>query len=205
MIGQSISNLSQVLHGGRPKDEEPHVKITVKKNKKKIEYITRVNLEELGITTDEFDDLQALFMLFDYDRDGILSFKESQVLLRQLGFRPSEEQAKSMLSAVSADTTGFSVSFNEYFTLISLQRRAAPDESSLLDVFLSFDPENTGKIREDQFRKVMGGKSEVSETDVEEMLAEYRNLDAVKDMECNGETEQEKYIHYKEFIAMLRQ
>jgi hypothetical protein len=40
-----------------------------------------------------------------------------------------------MVALVSCDTTASSVSFNEYLRLISVQRRAEPDEESLLGVF----------------------------------------------------------------------
>ena len=58
----STSNLLDLLNGGRPKDEEPHVKRSLaKKDNEGIEYICRVNLEDLGISDEEFDDLQSLF------------------------------------------------------------------------------------------------------------------------------------------------
>ena len=43
-LGNSTSNLLEVLHGGRPKDEEPHVKKSAKKNSEKIDYIVKVDL-----------------------------------------------------------------------------------------------------------------------------------------------------------------
>ena len=51
----------ELLHGGRPKHEEPHVKKIKKRNHEKIEYILRVDLESLGINEDDFEDLQSLF------------------------------------------------------------------------------------------------------------------------------------------------
>ena len=44
-------------------------------------------------------------------------------------------QAKEMIGQVSVDTRQASVSFNEYLRLVSCQRRADPDETSLLSVF----------------------------------------------------------------------
>merc|ERR1719334_2366430 len=143
VLGSSTSNLLEVLHGGRPKDEEPHVKKVRGKHGEKITLILNVDLDELGISEDEFEDLQSLFELFDHDKDGILNIKETQKLLRCLGFRANEDQAKSMVSLVSVDKIGFSVSFNEYLRLVSLQRRAEPNEETLLDVFQTFDPANT--------------------------------------------------------------
>merc|ERR550519_1931092 len=74
-----------------------------------------------------------------------------------------------------------SLSFNEYLRLVSCQRRADPDETTLLAVFETFDPANTGRIPEIQFRKIMSSKATIPDEEVEEMLAEYRKLEIVKD------------------------
>ena len=65
--------LGEVAHPGRPKDEEPHIKRSVKKKQEVIDYLVRVDLEELGIDESSFEvdrffrwlpsvqELQALF------------------------------------------------------------------------------------------------------------------------------------------------
>ena len=124
--------------------------------------------DELGISEDEFEDLQCLFQvgpfwtsiwkeyifivkIYDHDKDGILNFKGTQKVLKCLGLRLSEEevesvrmfqkmllmfmQAQSIVSLVSCDHHGYSVSFNEYLQLVSLQRRREPDEQIMIEVF----------------------------------------------------------------------
>lgn len=44
-------------------------------------------------------------------------------------------KAKLLAGEVSADVTGYSISFNEYLKLISIKRRAEPDKEMLLEVF----------------------------------------------------------------------
>ena len=56
------------------------------------------------------------------------------------------------------------------FRLISIKRRAEPDEESLMEVFGIFDPHNTGTIEEEQFRKIMRSKQGVPDEDIEEMI-----------------------------------
>jgi Ca2+-binding EF-hand superfamily protein len=90
--------------------------------------------------------------MFDRDRDGILHIRETQSLLRCLGLRPSVEevlsilvrysmgvaiilQAKYLVSKVTCDIAGFSISFNEFLKLISIQRKEDPDQETLLNVF----------------------------------------------------------------------
>ena len=65
-IKKSTLNLAGLLgptHPGRPGNEEPHVKKTMKNKKEKIELICRVDQEELGFDEDEFEDLKALFLV----------------------------------------------------------------------------------------------------------------------------------------------
>lgn len=200
-LARSSSNLLEVLHGGRPRDEEPHVKKSARR-KKDIDYILKVDLDEIGISEDEFDDLQSLFQLFDHDRDGILNLRETKKLLRCLGFRTSEEQTRDMVALVSCDTTASSISFSEYLRLVSMQRRAHPDTDSLLEVFQTFDPRNSGEMGEDQFRRVMKNKEGVSEEDVEEMIAEYKKLHVKPD---TGKEHKKGVIYYKDFISMLQE
>ena len=47
--------LGEVAHPGRPKDEEPHIKRSVKKKQEVIDYLVRVDLEELGIDESSFE------------------------------------------------------------------------------------------------------------------------------------------------------
>ena len=43
-LAKSTSNLNDLTHSGRPRNEEPHVKKTTKKKSEKVEYIVRVDL-----------------------------------------------------------------------------------------------------------------------------------------------------------------
>ena len=88
------------------------------------------------------------------------------------------------MSVVGVDKTGYSLSYNEFLTLVSTKRREEPNEGSLLSAFLSvcchlvlivlglcrtFDCGETGKIPERKFRQIMKTKG-VPESDVKEML-----------------------------------
>ena len=65
-LKKSVLNITGLLgptHPGRPSNEEPHVKKTMKNKKEKIELICRIDQDELGFQEDEYDDLKALFMV----------------------------------------------------------------------------------------------------------------------------------------------
>ena len=96
-MAETAGLLGEVAHPGRPKDEEPHIKRSVKKKQEVIDYLVRVDLEELGIDESSFEvdrffrwlpsvqELQALFRMFDNDKDGVLSIKEFEKVLAVLG------------------------------------------------------------------------------------------------------------------------
>ena len=62
-----------------------------------IEYIVRVNLQDLGIDENNFEELQELFRMFDNDKDGILSLKEFEKILSVLG-RSGESELRNVRS-----------------------------------------------------------------------------------------------------------
>jgi len=231
-ISKSSSNLQEITFSGRPRGEEPHVIRKVKRKVEHVEYIVRVDLDELKIDDDQFDDLQSLYQLYDFDTDGILNFKEFEKLLRCLGYRLTEEAAQTLAATVSVDITNFSVSFNEFLEFMSKEQNQEPDEETMVGMFTSFDKQNKGKIPEQVFKKIMQGKDDVDESDMEEMLEEYYRMAKLKGITSGPppespseeklaqqrtkkekraeklrklETADEKYIDYKEFAAMLQQ
>ena len=153
-LKKSNSHLLGLLgptHPGRPHTEEPHVKKTMKNKKEKIELICRVDQDQLGLQEDDYDDLKALFQMFDYDQDGVVSMKEGMGMLRCVGFPVDEPnvsemtlniaedevcvQMTALVGLVSVDKTGFSLSFNEFLTLMSVKRREEPKGQNLLSSF----------------------------------------------------------------------
>ena len=102
-------------------------------------------------------------------------------------------QAKSLARLVSCDRHGYSISFNEYLRLVSIQRKEEPDGDRLLEAFQSvffsyqllfgscflvrsFDPTSSGVISEEHFRKIMRSKESVDEEDINEMIRGRENL-----------------------------
>ena len=44
---------------------------------------------EFPLTQEKVEDCKEVFMLFDRDEDGVLSFQELQVVMKSMGERPS--------------------------------------------------------------------------------------------------------------------
>ena len=81
--------------------------------------------------------------LFDYDQDGVVNKKEGQGMLRCLGLATDDDKMAAMVSSVGVDTSHHSLSFNEFLSLVSRQRREEPSDQGLRAAFRS-EAVNTG-------------------------------------------------------------
>jgi len=198
----AVPILGEITHPGRPKDEEPHVKRSIKKKKEVVEYLVRVDLDRMGIDENQFEEMKELFKMFDADRDGVLSIKEFERLMAVLGRAASEDKARKFALTVSVDTAECSVSFTEYLNMMANQRNDEPTPESLLEAFEVFDKEGLGRISEAHFRKIMRGKFGEDTGELDEMMNEYRRVHCCSVPET---PEGKKYIDYKKFVDMLQQ
>ena len=73
--------------------------------------------------------------MFDYDQDGVVNKKEGQGMLRCLGLVTDDEKMAAMVSSVGVDTSHHSLSFNEFLSLVSRQRREEPSDQGLRAAF----------------------------------------------------------------------
>ena len=89
------------------------------------------------MTEDELEDYKEVFMLFDKDQDGVLSFQELGGAMRTLGQRLSgkcqwmkpnlfqifylERELLSMVRSVSEDQKNDTIEFNEFLRMMSKQ------------------------------------------------------------------------------------
>ena len=61
------------------------MKKSVKRKKEVVEYLLRADLDQLGIDESFFEELKTIFIMFDMDKDGVLSLKEFERLMSCLG------------------------------------------------------------------------------------------------------------------------
>lgn len=80
------------------------------------------------------------------------------------------------------------------------QLRQTPTAEHLLEAFEVLDREGSGKILEQQFRRIMKAKFIGEEHEVDEMVAEYKTKHQASEPET---PEEESYIDYKRFVTML--
>ena len=126
--------LGEVAHPGRPKDEEPHIKRSVKKKQEVIDYLVRVDLEELGIDESSFEveyldwlnlsrsskrcsECLTMTRTVFYPSKSLRKCWRcwgDQVRLMKTSRPGTSEVAEKVARSISADPTELSISFNEY-------------------------------------------------------------------------------------------
>ena len=50
-----------------------------------MEYLVNVDLDQLGLDEDSFEEFKTVFIMFDLDSDGVLALKEFERLISCLG------------------------------------------------------------------------------------------------------------------------
>merc|ERR1711936_136024 len=131
---------------------------------------------------------KEVFMLFDKDQDGVLSFNELWTAIKALGQRPSEKDLLTMVRSVSEDKLYDTIEFNEFLQMMYKQQENEINMDSLVDAFKTFDKDNDGFLTTDELRKIMRGR--MSKKDLEEMVRE-------------ADSDSDGLINCKEFCAIL--
>ena len=101
------------------------------------------------LSKDLVADLKEVFMLFDKDEDGVLTFSELDVVMKCLGQRTSgnfhqydlfslvisEKELLRMVRDVSEDKMYDTIEFNEFLTMIGKQSKNPISKESLIEAF----------------------------------------------------------------------
>ena len=84
--------------------------------------------------------------------------------------------------------------------MVSRQKTGEVSEDSLLEVLKMFDKEGTGRISELQLRTILVKKFGEDSREIDEMMAEYGRIH----VENTEDTDEEKFVNYKDFVEMLQ-
>jgi len=119
----------------------------MKKGKKEsYDLIVNINLEDWKLTHEQVAELKEVFMLFDRDEDGVLSFQELQLVMKSMGQRPSEESLLESVREVSEDYIYDTLEFNEFLQMMSKQQENEHTRTDLMSAFRIFDEDDDGCI-----------------------------------------------------------
>nr|XP_022332322.1 calmodulin-beta-like [Crassostrea virginica] len=131
------------------------------------------------------------FCMFDKNGDDLISAGELGTVMRNLGFNPSEEDVRKMISDVDIDANGF-VDFQEFVSMMrKFQDRAVDPEEQYLEAFRVFDQDGNGFISAQELQTVMCSLGEtLSEEEVKDMIRE-------ADLDKDGQ------VNYTEFVKVM--
>jgi len=154
----------------------------------RVDLLVMIDLSTLKLVEKQVAEYKEVFMLFDKDQDGVLSFTELGTAMRALGQRPSEQILLKMVRSVSEDKLYDTIEFNEFLQMMSKQEEDDINMDALVEAFKIFDKDKDGLLTTDELRKIMKGR--LSKKDLEEMVKE-------------ADGDNDGFINCKEFCSIL--
>lgn len=155
------------------------------------ELLVTIDLELWKLNDEQVAEYKEVFMLFDKDEDGVLSFSELNIVMKSLGQRPSEKRLLSMVRAVSEDHLYDTIEFNEFLQMMSKQQKEDVSIDCLLDAFRIFDKDEDGFITVEELTRIM--------TSLGEKMAQKELNEMIKEADSDGDG----LINYQEFCGVL--
>ena len=141
------------------------------------------------MTPEQVAEFKEVFMLFDKDEDGVITFPEVIMVMKSLGQRPSDEDLLEMVREVSEDHMYDTIEFNEFLQMMSKQQKRGLSQDTLKDAFrynftqwslhikisvwLSriFDKDDDGFISVEELRSIMKNLGDkMTDEELDEML-----------------------------------
>lgn len=134
------------VKGGKSKAAAGKGKKGHKAKNESYDLIVNIDLQEWRLSHEQVAELKEVFMLFDRDEDGVLSFQELQVVMKSMGQRPSDEELLEKVREVSEDYIYDTLEFNEFLQMMSKQQDTVYTRSDLKSSFKIFDEDEDGQI-----------------------------------------------------------
>ena len=99
----------------------------------------------VGITAEQIAEFREAFDLFDADGSGTIDLKEMRVAMKALGFSPSAEEVRKMISEVDADGSGM-IDFEEFQALMTSKAETRDPRDVITEIFHLIDKDGKGEI-----------------------------------------------------------
>ncbi|KAJ3200887.1 Centrin-1 [Dinochytrium kinnereticum] len=139
------------------------------------------------LTAAQLQEIREVFDLFDTDGSGTIDMKEFKIVMRSLGFNPTQEEVHSM--AHEFDFTEEPVlSFEEFLFLMAAKISEKDVHEEMRKSFKLFDLENRGKIG---FRDLKRVAKEIGELITDE---EIQTILEETDKDGDGEIGEEDWV-----------
>ena len=142
------------------------------------------------LTADEIEELKDAFAFFDKDGDGTITIKEIGIVMKSLGFNPTEAELQDIVKCIDEDGNG-QIEADEFISLMAYKFDKGDNEQCLQESFQFFDQDGNGLISASELKNVMKKFGEnLSEEEVDAMIH-------AADMQGDG------HIEYFEFVRMM--
>jgi centrin-1 len=99
----------------------------------------------VGVTAEQIAEFREAFDLFDADGSGTIDLKEMRVAMKALGFSPSAEEVRKMISEVDADGSGM-IDFEEFQALMTSKAETRDPRDVIKEIFHLIDKDGKGEI-----------------------------------------------------------
>ncbi len=142
------------------------------------------------IPQDRRKELQEAFEIFDVNKDGSISKKELENILRSLNEDPEEEEIQQLLDEVDVDGNG-EIDFEEFVALMGKIQKEIDLEAEIVNAFKVFDKEENDLISITELRHILSN------------LNDFMTEDEIDDMLFEADSDYDGFINYKDFLKNL--
>ena len=142
------------------------------------------------IPQDRRKEYQEAFEMFDVNKDGSISKKELEHILRSLNEDPDEEEIQQLLDEVDVDGNG-EIDFEEFVALMGKRQKQIDLEAEIVNAFKVFDKEENDLISITELRHILSN------------LNDFMTEDEIDDMLFEADSDYDGFINYKDFLKNL--
>ena len=142
------------------------------------------------VPQDRRKELQEAFEIFDLNKDGSISKKELENILRSLNEDPEEEEIQQLLDEVDVDGNG-EIDFEEFVALMGKIQKEIDLEAEIVNAFKVFDKEENDLISITELRHILSN------------LNDFMTEDEIDDMLFEADSDYDGFINYKDFLKNL--
>ncbi|XP_071833406.1 neo-calmodulin-like isoform X2 [Apostichopus japonicus] len=122
------------------------------------------------LTPEQRHEFKEAFLLFDQDKDGVISANELEKVMKLLKQDTSEEEIREMFDEADTDGNG-AIDFKEFLTMMANKMSKHSIDDGMKQAFKVFETDIKGHVSADDIRHVMKTYGDTLPTeDVEEML-----------------------------------
>ena len=142
------------------------------------------------ISEQAINEFKQAFNIFDKDKDGYITIKELDQIMKKLGQTLTESELQNMINEVDIDGSG-TIDFRDFLGIMIKRLKETDGEDELIEVFKIFDSDRNGLINSSELLNVMMTLGEdTNKEDIE---------DLIKEVDHDGDG----FINFEEFIRLI--